>query len=203
MIDRRKIAWVLLVLGALLTAFASFQTTYNTVYRGLGQEQSYTTTLWIVTVTPQTGLSSNDPYFVAGWPVMISAVLVMVGVVLMLRDRTAFVGRPLATAAAGALAGVVFAYVVQIRHEKERMTRWPAEFGQSYELNYFGGMYLLVVGAIIAVAGAALAQQRSQPQVQEDDDEDEDEVVVHQLDSDDDTPPFGIAIPPDEHQETR
>ena len=49
MIDRRKIASVLLVLGALLTAFASFQTTYNTIYhheRGL--EQTFTTTLWIV-----------------------------------------------------------------------------------------------------------------------------------------------------------
>lgn len=202
MIDRRKIAWILLVLGALLTAFASFQTTYNTVYRGWGHEQSYTTTLWIVTVTPQTGLSSNDPYFVAGWPVMITAVLVVVGVVLMLRDRTAFVGRPLATGAAGALAGVVLTYVVQIRHEKERMTRWPSDDGQTYELNYFGGMYLLAAGAIIAVAGAALAQQRQRPLVEQEDD-DEGAVVVHQLDSDDDTPPFGIAIPPDEQQEAR
>jgi hypothetical protein len=201
-IDRRKIASVLLVLGALMTAFASFQTTYTTVYRGMGPDQSYTTSLWVVTVEPETGVPTSDPYFAVGWPVMITAVLVMAGVALMLRDRTAFVGRPLATAAAGALAGVVLTYVVQIRHEKERMTKWPSDYGQSYELNYYGGMYLLAAGAIIALAGAALAQQRSQPQVQDEDD-DEDAVVVHQLDSDDDTPPFGIAIPPDEHQETR
>lgn len=200
MIDRRKIAGVLLVLGALLTAFASFQNTYGTVYHhGRGLEQTYTTTLWIVTAKPQTS-SLDDAYYAAGGPVIIAAVLVVVAVVLMLRERSAFIGRPLAMGAAGALAGVVFFYVAQIRHEKEMMSYWPTGDGQSYELNYFAGTYLLGAGAIIAVIGAAFAQQRPQPLVQQ---IDEDAVVVHQLDHDDDTPPFGTEIPPDAQQETR
>ncbi|MCP2246792.1 hypothetical protein [Lentzea aerocolonigenes] len=201
MIDRRKIASVLLVLGALLTAFASFQNTYGTVYQyGRGLDQSFTTTLWIVKGAPQTS-SVDDAYYAAGGPVMITAVLALVAVVLMLRERSAFIGRPLAMGAAGALAGVVFFYVAQIQHEKEMMSYWPTGDGQSYELNYFAGTYLLGAGAIIAVIGAALAQQRPQPVVQQIDDEDA--VVVHQLDHDDDTPPFGTEIPPDAQQETR
>ena len=75
------------------------------------------------------------------------------------------------------------------------------EPGLSAELNILGGTYLLGLAAVSGLVGAVLAQHRHE--VPEPEDEDEDAVVVHQLDDDDDTPPFGIEIPGDEEQETR
>ena len=191
---------VLVLLGAGLATVASFQDIYETVYRGYAPDQTYSTTLWIVS----SNIPENDgkpAFYAAGWPVLIAAVVMAVAVVLMARQRTAFVGRPLAVGAAGVLAGVVYLYVTQVQREKSMMEDWPKTDGLSYEMNIHGGMHLLVVGAVVGLVGAALAQQREQPQPQEEDD-DEDGVVVHQLDADDDTPPFGIAIlSHEDHQE--
>lgn len=199
---------VLVLLGAGLATVASFQDTYETVYRGYAPDQTISTTLWII----RSNVPENDgepAFYAAGWPVLIASVVMAVAVVLMARRRTAFVGRPLALGAAGVLAGVVYFYVTQVQREKAVMADWPETDGLSHELNIHGGMYLLVAAAVVGLVGAALAQQREQPPPQEDEDEDENEVVVHQLDDDDDTPPFGIAIlsqedqAPREEQETR
>ncbi len=55
------------------------------------------------------------------------------------------------------------------------------------------GLYLLTAAAIIGLIGAALAQH-AQPVPQS---EPGDEAVVHQF-TDDDTPPFGIAMSQEE-----
>jgi len=194
---------VLVLLGAGLAAAASFQETYGTFHRQPGLEVTYMSTLWIVTSNHPAGDPITDPYLVAGWPVMIAAIVMAIAVVLMVRERTASIARPLGMGAAGALAGIVFFYVTQVQHEEDRLSSWPVNTGQENALHYFAGMYLLVAAAIIGLVGAALAQQKQQQQ----EPEDEEEIVVHQLDSDDDTPPFGIAMleqeRTQEEQETR
>lgn len=159
-----------------------------------------TTTLWIVISEPPHG-PEQDAYNAAGWPVIIAALCMVVAAVLVVRERTSFVGSPVAMGAAGALAGIVFLYVLQVRREKEVMAAWPVEDGQRPELSFLGGTYLLAVAAVIGLVGAVLAQRKRQ--AEEPDEVDKEAVVVHQLDSDDDTPPFGIAIPGEEQQETR
>ncbi|SER39822.1 hypothetical protein SAMN05216188_11110 [Lentzea xinjiangensis] len=189
MADRRKIAPVLLVLGAGLAVVAGFRTTYSTVYRGYGPEVTISSTLWTTTSDPSDGPAAQPAQYAAGWPVVISALVVVAAVVLMTRERTAVAGRPLAVGGAGALAGVVFSYLSQVWRLEDLVQQLPPDSGLTYELNYLSGMHLLVAAAIIALAGAALAQrgpQSVQPR---------EEVVVHQLGADDDTPPFGIAIP--------
>jgi hypothetical protein len=190
---------VLVLLGAGLATVASFQDTYETVYRGYAPDRTITTSLWITSSTfPE---NDGEPaFYAAGWPVLIASVVMAIAVVLMVRQRTAFAGRSLALGSAGVLAGVVYFYVTQVRREKSMVEEnWPTNDGISHELNIHGGLYLLVVAAVVGLAGAALAQQREQPQPRQED-EDEDEVVVHQLDDDDDTPPFGIAILSQEDQ---
>ncbi|MGW6937384.1 hypothetical protein ACWGE0_45560 [Lentzea sp. NPDC054927] len=200
MIDRRKVAPVLLVLGAGLAVVGSFSGTYRTLYPGYGApQQTFTTTLWIVTAEPPSG-GPDSPYNAAGWPVLVAAVAMVVAAVLLGRARTAYVGGLVAMGFAGGLAGTVVLYVLQVLREEAVMESWPVEDGQRPELSFLGGMYLLVVAAVVGLVGAVLAQRKQQP---EEELVDEDAVVVHQLDSDDDTPPFGIAIPSDEQQETR
>ncbi|MEV6242810.1 hypothetical protein [Lentzea sp. NPDC051838] len=204
MIDRGKIAVLLLVLGAGLAFVGSFEATYRTSYRYarivVANEQTYTSTLWIVMSEPKDG-PDRDAYQAMGWPLVIAAGLMVVAAVLVLRRQTAFVGRPAAMAAAGALGGIVLAYWLQIRHEAEVMSAWPAEGGPKVEFDLLHGLYLMAAGAIIGLVGAALLQRKQEPPQEE---ESEEEVVVHQLDSDDDTPPFGIAVlEQEEQQETR
>ncbi|WP_394616749.1 hypothetical protein JNUCC0626_45185 [Lentzea sp. JNUCC 0626] len=207
MIDRRRISIGLLVLAALLAAVGTLQPMFSIVYRGFSYRMTVTTTLWNTTSDPEDGPPDQAAIFSAGWPVVIAVLLVAAAVVLLARERTAFVGRPLAMGGAGALAGVVFFYVVLVRELAANVSdpQFQSE-NDNNEVRYHGGFYLLVVTAIIGLVGAALAQQRMAPAEveEEDDDENEDGVVVHQLDADDDTPPFGLAIPHDEpQQETR
>lgn len=199
MIDRRKISWVLLALGAVLSVVASLQTVFSTVYQGMGTDLTVTTTLWITTSDPQNGPVEQPAFFAAGWPVVVSAIVMAVSVALMVRESTAFVGRPLAVGGAGALAGIVFLYVVQVNGLEEIVTSLQQSGSGKDEMHYHGGFYLLVAAAFIGLAGAVLAQRRSPEPVAEDDDEGE-EVVVHQLGGDDDTPPFGLSIPHDDEQ---
>ncbi|MCR3753379.1 hypothetical protein [Lentzea californiensis] len=199
MIDRRKISWVLLALGAVLSVVASLQAVFSTVYDGLGTDLTVSTTLWITTSDPQNGPVEQPALFAAGWPVVVSAIVMAVSVALMVRERTAFVGRPLAVGGAGALAGVVFLFVVQVKGLEELVASQQQSGSRNDEMHYHGGFYLLMVAAVVGLVGAALAQRRSPEPVAEDDDEGE-EVVVHQLGGDDDTPPFGLAIPHDDEQ---
>lgn len=200
MIDRRKVAPILLVLGAGLAAVGSFSDTYRTIYPGFGgPDQTLTTTLWVVTTEPQAG-TPPDAYLATGWPVIIAAGCMVVAAVLAMRPRTSFIGTPAAMGAAGALAGIVLAYVIQVRREKEIMASWPADSGKSPVLTFLGGTYLLVVAAIVGLVGAALVQRKQQRELESE----ETAVVVHQFGGDDDTPPFGIAVLGDDQQrETR
>ncbi|KJK33782.1 hypothetical protein UK23_44785 [Lentzea aerocolonigenes] len=200
MIDRGKIAVLLQVLGAGLAVVGSLQAIYRTtyVYDGKGPGQAMTSTLWIVTSEPP-DVPERDAIYAMGWPLVFAAALLVVAAVLTLRGRTAFVGRVAAMGAAGALGGIVLAYWMQILHEMEIMSGWPAQGGPKVAVDLLGGVYLLAAGAVVGLVGAALGQRKQEVPQEE---EPEEEVVVHQLDSDDDTPPFGIAIT-DEQQEAR
>lgn len=202
MIERRKIAWVLLALGAVLAVIGSLQDVFSTVYKGFGTDLRSTSTLWVTTSNPQDGAVEQAALFAAGWPVVVAAIMMTVAVVLLARQETAFAGRPLAMGGAGALAGVLFLYVFQLRELKELIDSEPPRGSGKDELLYHDGFYLLLVAAVVGLVGAVLAQRRSPEPAVEDEDEG-DGVVVHQLDSDDDTPPFGIAIPDDDERETR
>ncbi|MET9229347.1 hypothetical protein [Lentzea sp. NPDC003310] len=195
MIDRRKIAWVLLALGALLAVVASLQDTFSTVYKGFGTDLTSTSNLWTTTSDPQNGPVDQPALFAAGWPVVVTAIGMAVAVVLLARRETAFAGRPLAVGAAGALTGVVLLYAVQLNGLAKLVTETQNGTPTSDELRYGEGYYLLLVAALVGLVGAVLAQRRDREPVADDEDEPEDGVVVHQLDGDDDTPPFGLALP--------
>ena len=202
MIERRKIAWVLLALGAVLAVIGSIQDVFSTVYKGFGADLRSTSTLWVTTSNPQDGAVEQTALFAAGWPVVVAAIMMAVAVVLLTRQETAFAGRPLAVGGAGVLAGILFLYVFQLRELKELIDSEPPRGSGKDELLYHDGFYLLLIAAAAGLVGAVLAQRRNPEPAVEDEDEG-DGVVVHQLDSDDDTPPFGIAIPDDDERETR
>jgi hypothetical protein len=126
--------------------------------------------------------------------VLIATVSMVGAAVLGLRQRTARTARPAAMGAAGALAGVVLTVVFDVRHTADLVGGWSPDGTQATELVVHGGVYVLVIGALTGLVGAVLAQRKQKQQR----DEIEEEVVVHQLESDDDTPPFGIAIPDQE-----
>ncbi|MGW6449066.1 hypothetical protein [Lentzea sp. NPDC055074] len=202
MTDRRKIAWVLLALGAVLSVVASLQDVFSTIYKGFGTDLISTSTLWVTNTEPSEAGIGPSALFAAGWPVVLSAILMAVAVVFLLREQTASVGRPLAMGAAGMLAGVVLLFTVEVWELKEIIESQSSNGSTKDEVHFLGGFFLLVIATVAGLAGAVLAQRRStEPLVEEDDEGDG--VVVHQLDGDDDTPPFGLAIPQDEQREAR
>ncbi|MCX2952041.1 hypothetical protein [Lentzea sp. NEAU-D7] len=203
MTDRRKISWVLLALGAVLSVVASLEEVFSTVYKGFGSDLTVTWTLWATRSDSQDGPVGQSALFAAGWPVVVSAIVLGVAVAFLVREQTAFVGRPLAMGGAGLLAGVVLLYVVQVWELRSVLATQPQAGSSKDELRYHGGFYLLMIATVVGLAGAVLAQRRGPEPVAQDDGEEEG-VVVHQLDGDDDTPPFGLAIPHDDEQrETR
>ncbi|MDX3663425.1 hypothetical protein PV646_39575 [Streptomyces sp. ID05-26A] len=203
MTDRRKIAWVLLALGAVLSVVASLQDVFSTIYKGFGSNLISTSTLWVTSTEPAEAGIGPSALFAAGWPVVLSAIVMAVAVVFLLREQTASVGRPLAMGAAGMLAGVVLLFTVEVWELREIIESQAANGPEKDEVRFHGGFYLLMIATAAGLVGAALAQRRNpEPLVEEDDEGDG--VVVHQLDGDDDTPPFGLAIPQDDEQrETR
>lgn len=192
---------LLLVLGAGLAVTSSFQQMYTITFTGGGIRQTMVTTLWGVTWDLQTSAASNTAD-ANGLSVLITAVSMVVAAVLVLRPRTAHLGRPVAMGAAGALGGVVLAFVFEVRERANLVIgASPGDAGQSTSMTVHSGVYLLVAGVLLGLAGAALAQRKHEEQQGEEGEEDE--VVVHQLDDGDDTPPFGIAMPEHEQQEAR
>ncbi|MFD9705743.1 hypothetical protein [Lentzea sp. NPDC059081] len=184
MTDRRTVAAGVLVLAAVTVVVGSFRTTYEMIFHGYGPDRSVATTLWVVqSDTPVTGQDDEVAYYAAGTPVVLSAALLVLAAVLLFRDK----GRALALTGAGALAGIVVYYVTQVLHERTIRESWPGG-GESFEYTFRAGTYLLVAGAVAGLVGAVLAQQRKPREHLEE----EAAVVVHQLDADDDTPPFGI-----------
>jgi hypothetical protein len=198
--DRRRIAALLLVLGAGLAVVGSTQDAYRTLFRGFGgPDQTDTTNLW-ADKNPL-NLEPVGPVYAFGSLVVVLAVVMVVAAVFTLRNRTAFVARVVALGAAGVLAGLVLEYWQRVLAQQAIMRSWPGNAGQSATVEVLSGLYVVAAGAVAGLVGAVLTQRKQEEPSQED--EDEEEVVVHQLDSADDTPPFGIAVPDAEQQETR
>jgi len=192
-IDRQRVPVLLVVLGGVLAVVSGFQDMYVVTEKSQMGTWTFTTSLWGME-TDLEGYPNMDTVVSAAWPVLITAVLMAVAAVLTLRGgKIASAARPGVMGTASAFAGVVVAFMVGAFYEDEMRTSFDDSTSSvKVEMSYLPGFYLLAVSAAVALAGAVLAQrlqpvQRAQP-------DEEEAVVVHQF-MDDDTPPFGIAIP--------
>ncbi len=189
----RGLAVGLVVLGGTLTAASCFTDLYTTYQQGPVAFRNWIS-LWGTRTDRPVG-PEVDTVLNAGVPVVIAAALMVVAAVLVLSPRLPKVSRTArvtAVVAAGALAGIVLAFVVGVLQEEEFMGSLYGTPGHEYRTTYLPGLYLLVAGALAGLVGAMLTQWPHQPRpVGEPGRE---AVVVHRF-TDDDTPPFGIAVP--------
>ncbi|ANZ38788.1 hypothetical protein BBK82_24715 [Lentzea guizhouensis] len=180
---------MLLVLGGVLAAVSTQLSTYTVLHRA--QEVfAFGGTLWRTSAAPTTGRDLNPLLSVGTWVVITVVVMVVAGLLALRRDRVAPTARVVVLVAAAAFLGVVTAYAVGVLREEEMINAYEQASSVPYVYRLDPGLYLLFAAAVVGLAGAVLAQ-RPRPAVAE---PDEDAVVVHQL-VDDDTPPFGIAMP--------
>jgi len=192
--DLRKAAVPLVVLGGVLAGVCGFQPMYVVTQTVSRETWTFTTSLWGTRTYASTEVYVESLMSDAV-PVLLTAVLMVVAAVLTLRDgKVARAARVGVIGAAGAFAGIVLAFVIVAIQQEERANGYDFGGQTTIELTYLPGIYLLSAAAIIAIVGAALAQ-RPRPVAQPE--PDEEAVVVHQF-MDDDTPPFGIAMPHEE-----
>lgn len=197
MIDRRKVAVSLVALGGVLTAVGTGLDMYRVVQKMTPEVWEFTTSLW-GTKSTTSGYMQVDTLVSDALPVLFSAVLMVVAVVLTLRGgKVAPAARLCVLGAAGALFGVVVSFVVGVLQENEIRAAYASRSPYTAEMTLLPGFYLLAAAAVIALVGAVLVQ-RLEPAVELQEEDDEEAVVVHQFMDDDDTPPFGLAIPLDE-----
>ena len=189
MTDRGKPAAVLVVLGGVLAAISTQLSMYTVLHRA--QEVfAFGGTLWRSSTGPLAERELNPMMDVGTWIVITVAVLVVAGLLALRRDRVAPPARVVALVAGAAFPGIVTAYAVGVLREEEMINAYEQVSSMPYVYRFDAGLYLLFAAAVLGLAGAVLAQ-RPRPAVPE---PDEDAVVVHQF-VDDDTPPFGIAMP--------
>jgi hypothetical protein len=182
----------LVVLGGALTAISCFADLYTTYEHGPVPSSRSTISLW-GGESGLRGIPEVNTVVNTGVPVVVATALMVVAAVLTVPrlPRINGIARVTTMVAAGALAGIVLAFVVGALHEEELMSPRYGIPGYEFQVTYLPGLYLLVAGALAGLVGAVLAQRPQQPRPV---DEPEGEaVVVHQL-TDDDTPPFGIAV---------
>ena len=195
---RRVFGAVLGVVAAGLGVTATFLSAYTVQVVANGRTWRFEATSWVVERDDFRDLLLLEP-LEFGEPAVAAALVMALSAVLAFRVPAVRVGSLLG---AGVLAGILFLYVFQLRELKELIDSEPPRGSGKDELLYHDGFYLLLIAAAAGLVGAVLAQRRNPEPAVEDEDEG-DGVVVHQLDSDDDTPPFGIAIPDDDERETR
>jgi uncharacterized membrane protein YedE/YeeE len=186
MSDRRVSAGIVL-LGGVLTGVGCALDVFATRYEGPQETSNSFDSLW-GTTTDAPGYPDFDITMAAGLPVVLAAVVMVLAAVCTLAgERIAGVARVVTMVGAGALFGVVLVFVVEVLYRNALLAglELPPEY--RYEQTVLPGLYLLVAGALVGLAGAVLVQ-RSQPAV-------EVPVADDDTSADDDTPPFGIAVP--------
>lgn len=192
---RRGIATTALAAGALLVVLGSLFPLYGSQepqppVTGRGTAPEYATvaiTGWELTRDPApASVPPDDRFPTYGPALVVAAVLAGAGAVLQLRTpRQAAVGRFTAVAGAGLVGGVLWAV----------LETWSKLFGNPFRFlgeedpSFVGaGAYVLGAAVVLVAGGAALGAEwparAAKPTG----------VSVHRVD-DDDTPPFGIAIP--------
>lgn len=149
-----------------------------------------------------------------GVPVTACLVIIAVCTVLALRAGVlAAAARGVLLAVSGVFGGMVLAYVLEIERQERVSTTDSRDSGVELVYTWHQGLYALMIAAVLVLVGAGLAfRVAGMPAVAEVDgpdggfpgDEvvDEHGVVIHQLgDPDEDTPPYGIALPhPDDEE---
>ncbi|ANZ38785.1 hypothetical protein BBK82_24700 [Lentzea guizhouensis] len=177
-VGRRRVGAVLLVVAGVLAAVASFQRMYELAFQAPGRQEGYSSSLTIIDV--ETG-EVHAPLDDNGWLLIAVAVLLVVSGLVLLRNRT--VAKALSMAAAGAITGILLSYLLMVRRIGQ-----PATGLSSIDVvvEYRAGIYLWAAAAVAAIAGAVVAQLQERAP--------EKDVLIHEF-TDDDTPPFGIAVP--------
>ncbi len=198
MTDRRtRTAVLLVVLGGVLAGVGSTLDMFSEAQFTTGASYADVGSLWGLRSTPQAG-PDLDTALEEGLPIVVAAALMVVAALLTLRrGRTAAVARPAVLVAGGVFAGLVLTFVAGVvrRGEVARSLSEAATPVWRYEQDLLPGFHLLAAAAVVGLTGAVLAQ-RPRDVVAEPERE---AVVVHRM-TDDDTPPFGIAV---QEQEAR
>ncbi|ANZ38786.1 hypothetical protein BBK82_24705 [Lentzea guizhouensis] len=177
-----------MLLGGLLAVVSSLLDMRVAVHDDRDFDRRYVTTLF-GTKSEASGLPYVEGLYNQGFAVLLTVAVMVVAAVLAGRGVRA--ARVATLAAASVFAGVVVAFVVSALHEEELIKAYAALSSFRYEVTYLPGTYLLVLAAVVGLVGAVLVHRAParHPAAQP-----EEAVVVHQF-TDDDTPPFGIAMP--------
>ncbi|MBB5959343.1 hypothetical protein FHS29_005963 [Saccharothrix tamanrassetensis] len=176
--------------GALLTgALLTFAGVLMDLYRlevALPEYQGFRLTPWQVHYRPPIDPSSDPHTPQWGYPMVLAGVLAVVAALLLFRSpRFVAVGRFAAVASAGLLVGTTWSAHATVTTLFGRENLPP-----SSSATLGSGMWTLTAACLVLLVGAALAQDWP-PRAPE-----PTGVSVYRVDGDDDdTPPFGIAIP--------
>ncbi|HEX6340015.1 hypothetical protein [Umezawaea sp.] len=185
----KRIAGVVLLLaGAVLTAAASSRPLYETKRFDSGYRSGARLTPWGGEYTTPGGAVEVDPFpILLGVPSVVAAVLlVLVAVLELVSARIPARAAPAvgvaAVVAAALLVGTVWSMWQMVLSAISR----EDPIGGSAVTVVGSGMVLLLIAALVAVAGALLVQRRPEP------------AVAYQVpfDDDTDTPPMGTPIHP-------
>ncbi|KOV81510.1 hypothetical protein ADL03_29380 [Nocardia sp. NRRL S-836] len=179
------------MLAGVLAGVSNLLPMYTVMHTSPVDAFAWDGSLWVPSSATPAAERDVSPLLNAGTPVLVTLVVAVVaGLLALRRDRIAPPARVVALAAAAAFLGAVVAYGVGVLRDEEMVNAFDAGATPPFAYHFNSGFYLLVAAAVLALTGAVLVQ-RPRPAAPEPDD---DAVVVHQM-TDDDTPPFGLAIP--------
>ncbi|KOV81509.1 hypothetical protein [Nocardia sp. NRRL S-836] len=191
MTDRRIAAGVVL-LGGVLTAVSCSLDMYVTRYSGTSPGLSVFFSLWGVT-SDAPGYPATRTTMSAALPVLLAAgVMVLAAVCALAGEKIARTARIVTVVGAGALFGVVLAFVVEVRYWDAVLAKVEHDPQSSYEQTSLPGLYLLAAGALVGLAGAVLAHRSRPPDVGPAAGRTGNAEPAGN--ADDATPPFGIPV---------
>jgi hypothetical protein len=190
-VNRRVLAVIALVSGALLAVAGSLQDLYvfeqPSVPRGVPDR--FVLTFWAIVYESDgerlEGLGNGPEW---GYGMVAGVVLALLGAVLVFRSpRAAVVGRIAAVAGFGVMAGTTWSACTTVASFFPEESSTGLEIGDS---SFGPGLPSVLVACALVLAGALLAQEWPERA------ERPAGPSVYRVDGDDDdTPPFGIPIP--------
>ncbi|ANZ38789.1 hypothetical protein BBK82_24720 [Lentzea guizhouensis] len=165
MTDRRIAAGVVL-LGGVLAGAGSLLDLFVTRFGGSPPASQFVS-LWS-TRTDQPGRLEVDGVMDAGWPV-VAATAVMVVAALLTLTRLAGAARIATVVGAGALLGVVLVFMLDVWFRERLLEEFTSDQEVTLTLTYLPGLYLLLAGTLVGLAGAVLVQRHPVEPVVSDD----------------------------------